>query len=140
MNIDGLSNGIVLDHIKAGKGMKIYELLGLDKLTCTVAIIQNATSSKLGRKDIIKIDSIIDLDLDVLGYVDSNVTIDIIRDGKVAEKQRCSLPERLSNVIRCHNPCCITTAEPSLPQEFRLVNRDQRIYRCCYCDTEYKEK
>ena len=140
MNIYGLSNGIVLDHIKAGKGMKIYELLGLDKLTCTVAIIQNATSSKLGRKDIIKIDSIIDLDLDVLGYVDSNVTIDIIRDGKVAEKQRCSLPERLSNVIRCHNPRCITTAEPSLPQEFRLVNRDQRIYRCCYCDTEYKEK
>ena len=140
MNIDGLSNGIVLDHIKAGKGMKIYELLGLDKLTCTVAIIQNATSSKLGRKDIIKIDSIIDLDLDVLGYVDSNVTIDIIRDGKVAEKQRCSLPERLSNVIRCHNPRCITTVEQEIVHTFRLVDREKKVYRCIYCDAEHKVK
>ena len=140
MNIDGLTNGIVLDHITAGKGMRIYEMLKLDKLDCTVAIIQNATSSKKGRKDIIKIDTLIDLNYDMIAYVDSNVTIDIIKNGKVSEKRSVKLPETLTNIISCHNPRCITSTEQGIDQIFRLVDPDRRIYRCAYCDTEYSEK
>ena len=140
MNIDGLTNGIVLDHITAGKGMRIYEMLKLDKLDCTVAIIQNATSSKKGRKDIIKIDTLIDLNYYMIAYVDSNVTIDIIKNGKVSEKRSVKLPETLTNIISCHNPRCITSTEQGIDQIFRLVDPERRIYRCAYCDTEYSEK
>lgn len=140
MNIDGLTNGIVLDHITSGKGMRIYEMLKLDKLDCTVAIIQNATSSKKGRKDIIKIDTLIDLNYDMIAYVDSNVTIDIIKNGKVSEKRSVKLPETLTNIISCHNPRCITSTEQGIDQIFRLVDPERRIYRCAYCDTEYSEK
>ena len=140
MNIEGLTNGIVLDHITAGKGMRIYEMLKLDKLDCTVAIIQNATSSKKGRKDIIKIDTLIDLNYDMIAYVDSNVTIDIIKNGKVSEKRSVKLPETLTNIISCHNPRCITSTEQGIDQIFRLVDPERRIYRCAYCDTEYSEK
>lgn len=120
--------------------MRIYEMLKLDKLDCTVAIIQNATSSKKGRKDIIKIDTLIDLNYDMIAYVDSNVTIDIIKNGKVSEKRSVKLPETLTNIISCHNPRCITSTEQGIDQIFRLVDPERRIYRCAYCDTEYSEK
>ena len=137
MKIDSIQNGIVLDHIKAGASMEIYQLLGLHKLDCSVAIIKNAKSSKLGRKDIIKIDEIIDLNLDVLGYVDPGITVDIIRNGERSEKRHLSLPAKLVNVLTCKNPRCITTAEPHLKSEFVLTNPEQRTYCCAYCDTEY---
>ena len=111
MNIDSIKNGIVIDHIKAGKGMEIYNLLELDKLDCSIAIIKNVMSRKLGKKDIIKIDSDYDVDLDVLGYVDPGVTIDIIKDGRLVEKKKVSLPIQLKNIIKCKNPRCITTTE-----------------------------
>ena len=137
MNIDSIRNGYVLDHIKAGASMEIYRLLGLDKLDCSVAIIKNAKSTKLGRKDIIKIDALIDLDLDVLGYVDPDITVSIIRDGVQVEKKHPQLPQKLVNVLRCKNPRCITTVEPHLPAEFVLSDPDKRTYRCAYCDSEY---
>ena len=137
MNIDSIHNGYVLDHIKAGASMEIYRLLGLDKLDCSVAIIKNAKSTKLGRKDIIKIDELIDLDLDVLGYVDPDITVSIIKDGVRVEKKHPALPKKLTNVLRCKNPRCITTAEAQLPSEFLLTNPDKRTYCCAYCETEY---
>lgn len=138
MNIDGVNNGIVLDHIKAGKSMQIYELLRLDKLNNCVAIIQNADSTKMGKKDIIKIDENIELDLDILGYIDSNITINIVKDGKLAEKKLLALPETLTNVIKCKNPRCITSIEQEIVQKFKLVNKDKKVYRCAYCDAEHK--
>ena len=138
MNIDGVSTGIVLDHIKAGKSMQIYELLKLEKLNNCVAVIQNADSSKYGKKDIIKIDQLIDLDLDVLGYIDSNITVNIVKDGKLYEKKRLELPETLTNVIKCKNPRCITSIEHEIVQKFKLVNKDKKVYRCAYCDAEHK--
>lgn len=140
MNIDGLTNGIVIDHITAGKGMRIYELLHLNQLDCTVAIIQNATSNKYGRKDIIKIDSDFDVDLDILGYVDPDCTVDFIRDGAVVKKAKVKLPKELTNVIHCHNPRCITSVEQGIPQRFRLVDPEKRTYRCVYCDTEHRKE
>ena len=137
MNIDSIRNGYVLDHIKAGASMEIYRLLGLDKLDCTVAIIKNAKSTKLGRKDIIKIDALIDLDLDVLGYVDPDITVSIIKDGVQVEKKHPQLPKKLVNVLRCKNPRCITTTEPHLPAEFVLSDPEKHTYRCAYCDSEY---
>lgn len=137
MNIDSIRNGYVLDHIKAGASMEIYRLLGLDKLDCSVAIIKNAKSTKLGRKDIIKIDALIDLDLDVLGYVDPDITVSIIKDGVQVEKKHPQLPQKLVNVLRCKNPRCITTVEPHLPSEFVLSDPEKRTYRCAYCDSEY---
>ena len=137
MNIDSIHNGYVLDHIQAGASMEIYRLLGLDKLDCSVAIIKNAKSTKLGRKDIIKIDELIDLDLDVLGYVDPDITVSIIKDGVRVEKKHPALPKKLTNVLRCKNPRCITTAEAQLPSEFLLTNPDKRTYCCAYCETEY---
>ena len=134
MNIDGVSTGIVLDHIKAGKSMQIYELLKLEKLNNCVAVIQNADSSKYGKKDIIKIDQLIDLDLDVLGYI----TVNIVKDGKLYEKKRLELPETLTNVIKCKNPRCITSIEQEIVQKFKLVNKDKKVYRCAYCDAEHK--
>ena len=138
MNIDGVSTGIVLEHIKAGKSMQIYELLKLEKLNNCVAVIQNADSSKYGKKDIIKIDQLIDLDLDVLGYIDSNITVNIVKDGKLYEKKRLELPETLTNVIKCKNPRCITSIEQEIVQKFKLVNKDKKVYRCAYCDAEHK--
>ncbi len=138
MNIDGVSTGIVLDHIKAGKSMQIYELLRLDKLDNCVAIIQNADSSKYGKKDIIKIDQLIDLDLDILGYVDSNITINIVKDGKLYEKKHLALPETLTNVIRCKNPRCITSVEQGIVHVFKLVDKEKKVYRCAYCDAEHR--
>lgn len=138
MNIDGVSTGIVLDHIKAGKSMQIYELLRLDKINNCVAIIQNADSSKYGKKDIIKIDQLIDLDFDVLGYVDDNITVNIVKDGKLFEKKHLELPETLTDVIKCKNPRCITSIEQEIVHKFRLVDKEKQVYRCVYCDAENK--
>ncbi len=140
MNIDSIKDGYVLDHIKAGKAMDIYEYLELDKLECSVAIIKNVKSEKMGKKDIIKIDSLIDLNLDVLGYVDPNITVNIIKDGKRVEKRQLELPERLSNVLKCENPRCITTTEQELEQIFFLSDRENRVYRCLYCEAKSKSE
>ena len=140
MNIDAIQNGIVIDHITAGRGMRLYRLLGLDQLSCSVAIITNAFSRKTGKKDIIKIDAAIDLDLDLIGYVDPDVTVNIIREGKLVEKKRMALPERLVNVVRCRNPRCITSTEQELPQVFLLTDRAARVYRCLYCESRAKEE
>ena len=140
MNIDSIQNGVVLDHIQAGKSMEIYKHLHLDQLYCSVAIIKNARSSHMERKDIIKIDSPVELDLDVLGYIDPNITVNIIRDGELVEKKHLELPEKLVNILRCKNPRCITVAEPQLDAIFKLSNRSRHSYRCAYCDTEYRQK
>jgi aspartate carbamoyltransferase regulatory subunit len=140
MNIDGVNTGIVLDHIKAGKSMQIYELLGLDKLDCCVAIIQNAKSEKYGLKDIIKIDGDIDVNLDVLGYVDNNITVNIVKNGDLQRKVHLDLPETLTDVIKCNNPRCITSTEQGIVHKFYLADREHKIYRCCYCDSEYKRR
>ena len=138
MNIDGVNSGIVIDHIKAGMGMKIYEYLGLEDLDCCVALIKNVRSTKYGKKDIIKIDAEIDLNLEILGYIDPNVTVNFIRDGKLFKKRHLAVPERLVNVIRCKNPRCITSIEQELPHSFKLTDRNRRIYRCIYCESKFK--
>ena len=135
MTVDSIQNGIVIDHIAAGRGMKIYELLGLDGTQASVAIMMNVTSGKLGRKDIIKIDGEIPLNLDVIGYVDPGATVNLIRDGVLAEKKRIDMPARLENVIRCKNPRCVSTTEQELPQVFLLTDRERREYRCVWCET-----
>ena len=140
MNIDSIQNGVVLDHIRAGKSMDIYKYLHLDQLDCSVAIIKNVRSGRMGKKDIIKIDSPMEVDLDVLGYVDPDITVNIIRDGELVEKKHLALPERLVNVTHCKNPRCITVAEPQLDAIFILNDRDKRTYRCAYCDTEKQRK
>ena len=136
MNIDSIKNGYVIDHIKAGKGMEIYNLLRLDLLDCAVAIIKNASSSKIGKKDIIKIDALIDLDMDILGYVSPDATVSVIKDEKLVEKKKMSLPEKLTNVIFCKNPRCITTTEQELPNIFHLTDKAEREYRCVYCEAK----
>ena len=136
MKIDSIINGIVIDHISAGNAMELYRLLKLDNLDCSVAIIQNVSSNKMGKKDIIKIDAAVELDLDIIGYVDPNVTIDVIRDGVLAEKRSIALPEKLQDVIFCKNPRCITTTEQELPHIFKLTDRENRVYRCIYCETK----
>ena len=136
MIIDAISNGIVIDHITAGKAMDLYNILGLDKLDCTVALLKNVVSSKLVRKDIIKIDRILDLDWDVIGYVDPGITVNFIKDGQRVEKRQLKLPERIRGVLRCKNPRCITSVEQELPQEFVLTDREKRVYRCIYCETQ----
>ena len=138
MTVDTIKNGIVIDHITAGLGMKIYSLLKLDELDCQVALIKNAPSKIMGKKDIIKIDSAIDLKTDVLGYVDPDVTVNIIKNGNIVEKKRIELPEKLENVIKCRNPRCITTTEQELPQIFKLTDKENRVYRCIYCETKAK--
>lgn len=140
MNIDGVKTGIVLDHIKAGKSMLVYKYLGLDKLDSCVALIQNCSSRKMGKKDIVKIDEMIDLDLDVLGYIDPNITVNYIRDGKHTEKKHLELPKTLTNVIQCKNPRCITSTEQEIQHVFKLVDREKRVYRCAYCDATAKTK
>ena len=139
MNIDGVNNGIVIDHIEAGKGIRIYEQLQLNKLDCSVAIIQNVASEKYGKKDIIKVDQDIPLDFDVLGYMDPHITVNHVRDGKLVSKVHLELPETLTNVIRCKNPRCITSVEQEIKHIFKLVDREKKIYRCAYCDVEHKE-
>lgn len=136
MNIDSIKNGIVIDHITAGRGMEIYRLLQLDGLDCPVAIIKNVPSHKMGKKDIIKVDADLQFDMTILGYVDPDVTVNVIRDGKLVEKKRIELPTRLTNVIRCKNPRCITTTEQELPHVFKLTDRENRVYRCLYCETK----
>ena len=140
MNIDSIQNGVVLDHIKAGKSMDIYKYLHLDELDCSVAIIKNVRSDRMGKKDIIKIDSPMEVDLDVLGYIDPDITVNIIRDGVRVEKKHLALPEKLVNVIHCKNPRCITMAEPQLDAIFLLNDADRHTYRCAYCDTEKPRK
>ena len=136
MTIDSIKNGIVIDHIAAGKAMELYGILGLDKLDCSVAILKNVVSGKLVKKDIIKIDRNLDLDWDIIGYVDPNITVNIIKDGVRVEKRQLKLPERITGVLRCKNPRCITSVEQELPQEFKLTDRERRIYRCLYCETQ----
>ncbi len=138
MNIDSIKNGIVIDHITAGRSMEIYRLLGLESLDCSVALIKNVTSRKTGKKDIIKIDSDFDVDTDILGYVDPGVTVNIIKDGKIAEKRTLELPTELTDVLKCKNPRCITSTEQELPHIFRLTDREHRVYRCIYCETKGK--
>ena len=134
MKIGHIENGIVLDHITAGNGMNIYNVLNLGKLDCTVALIKNADSPKMGKKDIIKISTLLDLDLDVLGYLDPGITVNIIRDGEVAEQRHVELPEKVVDVIKCKNPRCITSVEREIVHEFKLTDRSRKIYRCIYCE------
>ena len=136
MIIGQIKDGIVLDHITAGNGMTIYNLLGLSNLDCQVALIQNAESVKMGRKDIIKVDKVIDINVEALGYVDPGVTVNIIRDGKLAKRQSIDIPERIKNVIKCKNPRCITTVEQELDHIFELADRENRVYRCMYCESK----
>ena len=135
MNVDSIQNGIVIDHIAAGAGMKLYELLGLGRAETPVAIMMNVSSGKLGKKDIIKIDGEIPVNFDAIGYVDPGATVNVIRDGKLIEKKRIGLPKRLGNVIRCKNPRCISTCEQELDQVFALTDEAAREYRCVYCET-----
>ena len=136
MNIDSITNGVVIDHITAGRGMTLYTLLGLDKADCSVAIIKNVTSGKMGKKDIIKVDAEIPINLDVIGYVDSSATVNIIKDGKLVEKKTIGMPDTLTNVIKCKNPRCITSVEQELDHVFVLADKDEGTYRCIYCETK----
>ncbi len=140
MKIDSIIDGIVLDHITAGKAMKVYDALGLDELECSVAIIKNVKSTKMGKKDILKIDNDFEVDLDVLGYLDPNITVNIIKDGKTVKKKKLTLPERITNVERCKNPRCITSIEHDLDHIFYLANKEERIYRCIYCESRVDKK
>ena len=136
MIIGTIVDGIVIDHIPAGRGMDLYKDLGLDKLECEVVVIKNAASGKYGKKDILKVNEVIDLNYDMLGYIDPHITVNIIRDGKRVEKLHPALPEKLVNVVRCKNPRCITTIEQDLPQVFKLTDPEKRVYRCIYCETK----
>ena len=136
MNVDSIQNGIVIDHIAAGCGMKLYRLLGLDTLDVPVAMITNVVSAKCGRKDIIKVDADIPVDLDVIGYVDPGATVNIIRNGELKEKKRIEMPETLVNVLRCRYPRCISSCEQELDQVFRLSDRGKREYRCVWCEAK----
>ncbi len=138
MNIDSITNGFVIDHITAGRGMRLYDLLGLDNLDCSVAIIKNVASKKMGKKDIIKIDADIDIDIDVIGYVDPGTTVNIIRNCELVEKRTLELPQVLTNVIKCKNPRCITSTEQEINHVFKLTDKDNGVYRCIYCETQAK--
>lgn len=138
MNIDSIQNGYVIDHIKAGSGLKIYSLLKLDELDASVAVIQKVASRKMGRKDIIKIDADIDVDLDIIGFIDPNATINVIKDGERVEKKKIEMPRELVNVIKCKNPRCITQTEQELDQVFCLSDKDGKVYRCLYCESKAK--
>ena len=138
MLVNPIKDGIVLDHITAGKGMELYKILGLSELECTVAIITNATSVKMGKKDIIKIDGVVKLDLDIIGYIDPGVTVSIIRDAVVVERRHLKLPAIISGVKKCKNPRCITSTEQELTQTFKLVDEETKTYRCIYCESKVK--
>lgn len=134
LSVDSIERGVVIDHIQAGKAMKIYRHLGLDKLDCSIAIIKNVKSNRMGKKDIIKIEDRIDLDLDVLGFIDPDITVNLIDDGVIISKSNITTPERITNVIQCRNPRCITSVERELPHIFILADRERRVYRCAYCE------
>ncbi len=136
MNIDSIQNGVVIDHITAGCGMRLYELLGLSDKDCSVALIKNVSSKRMGKKDIIKIDADIPLSLDVIGYVDPGATVNVIRGGELVEKCTIELPAQLCGVIHCKNPRCITSVEQELEHVFRLTDKQNRVYRCIYCETK----
>ena len=138
LNISGLNQGVVIDHIQAGGAMKIYEYLNMEKLDCQIAIIKNAKSNKMGRKDIIKIEGPFDIDLNVLGVLDHNITINIIENNTIVRKHTLELPEEVTNIIHCKNPRCITSIEQELPHKFKLTDRENRIYRCIYCESKFK--
>ena len=135
MNVDSIQNGFVIDHIPAGLGMKLYDLLGLDSLDCSIALIKNVHSRKMGKKDIIKIDAAITINFDIIGFISPNVTVNIIRDGELVEKKTIALPKVLTGVIRCKNPRCITSCEQELAHTFKLTDPEQHVYRCIYCET-----
>ena len=136
MTIDSIVNGVVIDHIKSGMAMKIYQILNLESSDCQVAIIKNAPSKKMGKKDIIKIASDVQIDLDVLGYMDPDITINVIKDGALAEKKHLELPKKIVDVIKCKNPRCITTTEQGIPHVFELKDEEKRVYRCMYCEAK----
>ncbi len=138
MNVDSIKNGIVIDHIKAGQGMNLYMLLKLDALDCNIALIKNVPSKKMGKKDIIKIDADITLDTDIIGYVDADATVNVIKNGEIIEKKVIELPEKLTNVISCKNPRCITSTEQELAHIFKLTDKKNRVYRCIYCESKAK--
>ncbi|MBO5489230.1 MAG: aspartate carbamoyltransferase regulatory subunit [Eubacterium sp.] len=140
LNIGGLNEGVVIDHIKAGGAMEIYNYLGLEKLDCSVAIIKNAKSNKMGKKDIIKIEGPITINLDMLGVLDENITINVIKDNSIVEKRALNLPELVTNVIKCKNPRCITSIEQELPHRFKLTDKENRIYRCVYCEQKFSRR
>ncbi|MCQ2546301.1 MAG: aspartate carbamoyltransferase regulatory subunit [Clostridia bacterium] len=140
MIIGKIENGLVLDHIRAGYGMKLYEILGLDKLDCQVALIKNADSVKYERKDIIKIDRMIDINIDAIGFVDPNITVNYIEGGKLAKRTHIDMPEEIEGFVRCKNPRCITTVEQELPHRFRLTDREKGVYRCVYCESKLEVK
>ena len=138
LNIGVLNTGIVIDHIEVGGAMKIYSYLQLDSMENSVAIIKNAKSNKMGKKDIIKIEGDVEIDLNMLGVLDHNITINIIKDGQIIEKKNPKLPEQVANILRCKNPRCITTIEQEIPHIFRLTNRTKGVYRCMYCEQAFK--
>lgn len=141
LNVGKIEEGFVLDHIQAGKSLSLYEHLGLDKLDCTVAIIKNARSEKMGKKDILKVECDIDkLDLDVLAFIDHNITVNVIKDGEIVAKKALILPKMIKNVIKCHNPRCITSIEQELPHIFLLADEEKEVYRCKYCEEKYNER
>ncbi len=140
LSIDSLENGIVIDHIEAGKGMEIYNYLNLDKAEYTVALIKNVCSNKMKKKDIIKIENNIDMDLNVLGFIDPNITINIIKDKMIIDKLQLEPPEEVRNVMKCKNPRCITTIEQEIDHMFKLVDKKKATYRCIYCDQIYKKE
>ncbi|MBR1741601.1 MAG: aspartate carbamoyltransferase regulatory subunit [Lachnospiraceae bacterium] len=138
LNIEELNEGVVIDHIQVGGAMKIYEYLNLEKLDVSVAIIKNARSNKMGKKDIIKIEGPLDIDLAVLGVLDHKITINVIKNNEIIKKQRLELPDTVTGIIKCRNPRCITSIEQELPHTFKLTDRENRIYRCIYCESKFK--
>ena len=141
LNIDQLNEGVVLDHIPAGKSMSIYKYLKLDKMDCCVAIIKNARSNKMGKKDILKVECDINtLDLDVLAFIDHNITVNVIKDGKLVDKKELTLPKEIKNIIKCKNPRCISSIEQGLTHAFFLADPEKEVYRCKYCEEKYTER
>ncbi len=139
LNISGIQEGFVLDHIRAGMSLQIYHDLKLDNLDCPVAIIKNAKSNKMGKKDILKVECPIgDLDLEILGFIDHNITVNVIKDQKIVEKRELHLPKKIKNIIRCRNPRCITSIEQELDQIFFLTDKEHEVYRCKYCEEKYR--
>lgn len=138
LNIDSVEKGLVIDHIQAGKAMEIYRYLNLDKMDCSVAIIKNAKSKRMGKKDIIKVENNINMDLKVLGFIDPNITINVIDNSVIIDKINLQLPQEIENVVKCKNPRCITSIEQEITHKFKLTDKEKKIYRCVYCDTAYE--